>query len=231
VIAVAILRGLASRMRPCAHVCDCTCATRRSRNNVSAFLFSALFVLAQFVWASTPVFAETINVKSAVIRPADEAYVVDAEFDFSLTAPLEEVLLRGTPLYFVLESEITRSRSFWFDESVATTPSIRRLTYVPLTGSYRVDAGGAVSRSTVFGSGPFGGVTFTTLDEALRQIRVVRSRTLVEKKELRSGSRYDVSLRLRLDTTQLPKPLQVNTLVSREWSLVSDWYRVVVTTP
>jgi hypothetical protein len=38
-----------------------------------------------------------------------------------------------------------------------------------------------------------------------------------------------VSLRLRLDTTQLPKPLQVNTLVSREWSLASDWCRVVLT--
>ena len=65
--------------------------------------------------------------------------------------------------------------------------------------------------------------------EALRQIRLVRGRTLLDKRELRSGERYEVSLRLRLDTTQLPKPLQVNTLVSREWSLASDWYRVVLT--
>ena len=57
----------------------------------------------------------------------------------------------------------------------------------------------------------------------------MRGRTLIDKRELRSGERYEVALRLKLDTTRLPKPLQVNTLVSREWTLSSDWYRVVVT--
>ena len=32
--------------------------------------------------------AEIINVKSAVVRTQDDAYVMDAEFDFALTAPL-----------------------------------------------------------------------------------------------------------------------------------------------
>jgi Domain of unknown function (DUF4390) len=169
--------------------------------------------------ASGNSYAELINVKSAVVRQNEEAYVLDAEFDFSLTTPLENALIRGTPLYFVLESEITRSRSFWFDETIATTPSVRRITYVPLTSSYRVDSGGTVG----------GGATFTTLDDAMRQIRVIRNRALADRGAIRSGQRYDVSLRLRLDTTQLPKPLQVNTLVSREWTLASEWYRVVLT--
>jgi Domain of unknown function (DUF4390) len=185
------------------------------------FRLPALLVIAQFFWAPIPVFAETINVKSAVVRTTDEAYVVDAEFDFNLTTPLETALLRGTPLYFVYETEVTRSRSFWFDDSLTTTPTVRRITYVPLTSSYRVDVGGSMG----------GGASYATLDEALRQIRVIRGRTLIEKKDMRGGSRYDVSLRLRLDTTQLPKPLQVNTLVSREWTLASEWYRVVVNTP
>jgi hypothetical protein len=187
---------------------------RRRRQLISAIAASPI-VLGVASYS----YAETINVKSAVVRPSDEAYVVDAEFDFSLTAPLEAALVRGTPLYFIFETEITRSRSFWFDESIATTPSVRRITYVPLTSNYRVDAGGTVS----------GGATFTSLDDALRLIRTIRNRPLLERRQLRSGERYDVSLRLRLDTTQLPKPLQVNTLVSREWTLASDWYRVVLT--
>jgi hypothetical protein len=36
---------------------------------------------------------------------------------------------------------------------------------------------------------------------------------------------YLAELRLRLDTTQLPKPLQINALASRDWNLSSDWYR------
>lgn len=186
---------------------------------LSAFVrFLAYSLIVPFCWASSLVFAEVINVKSAVVKINDEALVVDAEFDFTLTAPLEAALVRGTPLFFIFESEVTRARAFWFDEGVTTTPSLRRIAYVPLTSSYRVDAGGSMS----------GGTSYSSLDEALRQIRVVRGRALVDKRELRNGARYDVSLRLRLDTTQLPKPLQVNTLVSREWTLASEWYRVVV---
>jgi hypothetical protein len=175
--------------------------------------------MCQFSWATLPVLAESINTKSAIVRQSDDAWVVDAEFEFTLTTPLETALLRGTPLYFVLDTEITRSRSFWFDEAITTRPSVRRLTYVPLTSTYRVDAGGTVS----------GGASYSSLDEALRQIRTIRGREVVERRALRSGERYDVSLRLRLDTAQLPKPLQVNTLVSREWTLASEWYRVVLT--
>jgi hypothetical protein len=179
------------------------------------FAFAAVFAVICSPWA----FAEQIAVKSAVVRPSEDAYVMDAEFDLSLTAPLEAALLRGTPLYFVLDTEMTRLRAYWFDESVPTPKSVRRLTYVPLTGTYRVDTGTSVSSAN----------NYATLEEALRQIRLIRGRTLIERSELRRNERYEVSLRLRLDTTQLPKPLQVNTLVSREWTLSSDWYRVVIT--
>jgi hypothetical protein len=174
--------------------------------------------LAALMFSSSAM-AETIAVKSAVVRTQEDAIVMDAEFDFSLTPALEEALLRGTPLYFVLETEMSRSRSYWFDEHINSPQFVRRLTYAALTNSYRVDTGRSTS----------GANSFATLSDALRQIRLVRGRTLIEKRELRSGERYELSLRLKLDTTQLPKPLQVNTLVSREWTLVSDWYRVVLT--
>jgi hypothetical protein len=180
---------------------------------VNAAFFSLLLAYSALVAA------EVVQVKSAVVRLQEDAYVVDAEFEFSLTAPLEEALLRGTPLYFVLETEMSRSRSYWFDEAVDTPQFVRRLTFAPLTNSYRVDTGRSMSGTT----------SYATLDEALRQVRLVRGRTLLDKRELRSGARYELSLRLKLDTTQLPKPLQVNTLVSREWTLSSEWYRVILT--
>jgi hypothetical protein len=36
---------------------------------------------------------------------------------------------------------------------------------------------------------------------------------------------YTAAVRLRLDTSLLPKPLQINALGSRDWNLSSDWYR------
>ncbi len=190
-----------------------------SQRSVSQRLFPAFVAWLTALSFSVQAAAEVIAVKSAVVRLQDDAYVMDAEFDFSLTAPLEEALVRGTPLYFVLETEVTRSRSYWFDERVNSPQFVRRLFFTALTNSYRVDTGRAVGTPS----------SYPTLDEALRQIRLVRGRTLLERRDLRSGERYEVSLRLKLDTTQLPKPLQVNTLVSREWTLASDWYRVVLT--
>jgi len=57
----------------------------------------------------------------------------------------------------------------------------------------------------------------------------VRRRGEVEAGTLKKDSTYTAALRLRLDTTQLPKPFQINALGSREWNIGSDWYRWTVT--
>jgi hypothetical protein len=33
---------------------------------------------------------------------------------------------------------------------------------------------------------------------------------------------------MRLDVTQLPKPLQVNALATQDWNFDSNWYRWIV---
>ena len=39
----------------------------------------------------------------------------------------------------------------------------------------------------------------------------------------------EASLRMRLDTAQLPKPFQLNAIASRDWTLASDWHRWIFT--
>jgi hypothetical protein len=56
----------------------------------------------------------------------------------------------------------------------------------------------------------------------------VRRRIEIEPGMLRRDS-YIAGLRFRLDTSQLPKPFQLNALVAREWNIGSDWYRWNVT--
>ena len=79
------------------------------------------------------------------------------------------------------ETEVTRTRPYWFDERVNSPQSVRRLTFAALTNSYRVDTGRSVAGTN----------SYATLDEALRQIRLVRGRSLLDKRELRSGERYE----------------------------------------
>jgi hypothetical protein len=69
---------------------------------------------------------------------------------------------------------------------------------------------------------------FSTLEEALDVMSRVRRRQEVEAGTLRRDASYIAGIRMRLDTSQLPKPFQLSALASREWQISSDWYRWTV---
>ena len=157
--------------------------------------------------------ADTIASRSAELRLDEDHFVLDADFDLALNATLEEAVGRGIPLYFVIEFDFWRPRVLWFDELVGSHTITYRLSYNALTRQYRLSSGGAFYQ------------TRATLDEALRLIGRVRGRPVIEKVVLSRGTRYEAAVRLRLDTTQLPKPFQISALTSRDWNLQSEWIR------
>jgi hypothetical protein len=117
------------------------------------------------------------------------------------------------PLYFVVEFELWRPRLLWFDDVIAAQSITYRVSYNALTRQYRLSSGGAFYQN------------LATLDEVQRLISRVRGRNVIDKAVLLKGVRYDAQVRLRLDTTQLPKPFQISALTSRDWNLQSDWVR------
>ena len=129
------------------------------------------------------------------------------------TRPSKKPLCAGVPLYFVVEFELQRPRWFWIDDTVVSNTLSYRLSYNALTRQYRLSTGGAFYQN------------LPTLEEAQRLISRVRGRSVIDKSALFKGVRYEAAVRLRLDTTQLPKPFQISALTSRDWSLQSDWVR------
>jgi len=184
-------------------------ARRRALARLAGLLAAALGVAAL---VSGEARADIIGVKSAEVRADEDDYVLNAEFDLTLNATLEEALHRGVPLYFIFEFEIARPRWYWFDEKVVNATTHYRIAWNALTRQYRVSSGLFVQ-------------TLYSLEEVERFLSRVTSRPVAKRDELMKGSRYEAALRLRLDVTQLPKPFQVDALASREWSLQSDWYR------
>lgn len=158
--------------------------------------------------------ADTVAVRSAELRIEEGEVLLNAEFDLTLNATLEEALQRGIPLYFLLEFELSRSRWYWLDEKLSQTTISYRVSYNALTRQYRVALGSGLLAPT-----------FNTLEEVERYVGRVTSRPVASASALSKGTRYDAALRLRLDVNQLPKPFQVSALGSREWTLSSDWYR------
>lgn len=176
-------------------------------------LLAALLVSASAAFAAQP---HGIEVRRAVVVPVEDAYVLDADIDIVLSAPLEDALHKGIPLYFLLEFEMVRSRWYWFNDKAVTLQQQYRLTFNALTRQYRVGVGAFYQN-------------FVTLTEALQFLSKVRRREELDSGALNKGSTYMAGLRLRLDTSQLPRPFNLNALGSREWSLGSDWYRWTVT--
>jgi hypothetical protein len=156
--------------------------------------------------------ADIIPVKAAELRVDEGEVLLNADFEFTLNATLEEALQKGIPLYFELEFELTRGRWYWLDEKIAQTTLVYRVSYNALTRQYRVASGLLIQ-------------TFNTLEEVERFIGRVNSRPVARADALTKGARYEAGVRLRLDVTQLPKPFQVNALASREWTLASEWQR------
>jgi len=172
----------------------------------------AVLLLAVLTAATTSVRADTITVRSAELRADEDTYVLNAEFELSLNATLEEALQNGVPLYFALDFELVRPRRFWLDEKVLSLSTQYRVSYNALTRQYRVASG-------------LLGQTFDALDEVERFLSRVTSRPVVRADEVQKGARYEAAVRLRLDVNQLPKPFQLSALASREWSPQSEWYR------
>lgn len=179
--------------------------------------FSLLCALA-FLWFAlpNPALAEGIELKRAELKIADSGYVLDAEFAVSLTHTLEEVLNKGVALYFVVDFELVRPRWYWFNDKVVDYQQAYRLSYNALTRQYRAAVG------TLYQN-------FPTLSEALDFMSRLRRNEETEPGALRKDTTYNAAIRMRLDTSQLPKPFQLSAVGSREWNITSDWHRWTIT--
>jgi len=159
-------------------------------------------------------YAGNIDISYARIESSEDGYRLAASFSFDLSHELENVITSGIPLYFVTEVEITRPRWYWFDEKSVTNEQSVRISYNVLTRQYRASINGSFTQN------------YKDLDEALALVRRPSRWLIADKSVLSYGATYNVGIRVRLDTNQLPKPLQFNALNNSDWRLSSDWKRM-----
>ncbi|MBL8515893.1 MAG: DUF4390 domain-containing protein [Betaproteobacteria bacterium] len=153
-----------------------------------------------------------ISVKEARLELADDGWQLSADFDIQFTPTLQEAVIRGVPLYFVIEFEAKSPRWYWFDKRTVAAERERRIAYLPLTEQYRMSVGNFSE-------------SIKTFDELKRRLSRIRGWAVTGRDSFRVGEKYDVQVRMRLDTAQLPKPFQITAFASKDWTLASDWYR------
>jgi len=190
-----------------------TASSTRSCRSLSCL--AALLLLCVGIAAAAPARADGVDVKKAALMSAEDGYFLEADFDIALTHALEDALSKGVPLYFTLEFELIRPRWYWFNEKIANARQQYRLSYNALTRQHRVGV------RTLHQN-------FATLAEALGFISRVRLREIAEPGTLSRGNSYTAAVRLRLDTSQLPRLFQISAVGSRDWSIGSEWHRWTV---
>jgi len=161
--------------------------------------------------AQLPAHAEGIEIRRAAIEATDEGYRLAATYSVELSPEAENTLQYGRTLYFLTEIEFTRPRWYWFDEKAVTARRTISLSYNVLTRQYNVGISGSLLHQS-----------FSSLDEALQQIRTPARWVVAARGALKVGETYHVKLSMGLDPSYVPKPLKVNALNNDEWRLSLD---------
>ena len=135
---------------------------------------------------------------------------IDADIEFELNQQLRDAAQRGVPLYFTADLTMTQQRWYWFDKSLVDTSRTWRVVYNALTRKWRAGVGEL-------------SFPVASLDDAMSVIRHIRNWSVADAADFDAGVLYGGQLRLRLDTSLLPRPFQVNALNSSSWAQGTPW--------
>ena len=192
----------------------------------NAFFPSALgrFVLLCCVCllcAPVVVLAAPTEITQLRVERADDGIYLSAIVRFELTPVVEDALLKGIAMYFVVEADVYRDRWYWTDARVASAARTLRLAYQPLTGRWRVNiVSGLITSSS--GLRATLNQNYDALPEALSAIQRMAHWKIAEVGEVEPDSVYTLELNFRLDLSQLPRPFQIGVAGQRDWTIAAQ---------
>ncbi|MCA3241991.1 MAG: DUF4390 domain-containing protein [Rubrivivax sp.] len=167
-----------------------------------------LCALVAWVLALSALTAQAQGVELLTLQATRAEGAVNLEFSARVALPraVDDALQKGVPLYFVAEATLLRNRWYWRDERVARLSRSWRLAFQPLTGAWRVSLGGLHQ-------------TYASLDEALGAVSRSGGWKLIDADRLERDGSYYVEFSYRLDSSQLPGPMQFGLGGGADWAV------------
>ena len=186
-----------------------------------ALLLAALCAALPAARAAGAANAASAQLTQLRTQSADDGIYLSANVDFELPNVVEDALLKGIPLFFVLEVEILRDRWYWTDQRVAAASRTIRLAYQPLTRRWRVNIGSGVTGSASSLRATFN-QNYDTLAEALSAVQRVARWKVAEPSDIRPGADHSLVFSFKLDLSQLPRPFQIGVAGQRDWTIAIE---------
>jgi len=181
------------------------------KHSLFGFCLACILCLLTFDAGAQTGGVEILNLKADRL---DKNIAVSAQIKFELPSAIENAMYKGVSLTFVSEVEITRERWYWIDKTVAKARRQIRVSFQALTRRWRVlpwsEGTGAAGLGVQLPQ------TYDTLAEALAQAQNIHNWRVAESADIGDAD-YWLVMRYRLDTSQLPQPLQIGLLGQGEW--------------
>jgi hypothetical protein len=179
-------------------------------------LRALILAFAAFAAAASAQAQSNAEVSNLRVEQAAEGLFLSATMRFELPAPVEDALLKGIPMTFVAEAQVLRDRWYWYDKAVVTAQRSVRLAYQPLARRWRLSVGSGVGD---FSSGASLSQSFEQLADAMVVVRRIARWKIAEDSDIEADARYSVIFRFRLDTGQLPRPMQIGITGNADWNI------------
>ncbi len=143
----------------------------------------------------------------------DGVYYLEANIDYRFSQPALEAMEKGVPLTVVMRIEILLERNYLWSQKVATLEQRYQISFHALSQQYML-------RNLNSGSQ----YTFPSFDAARKVLGTIVDLPVIDSNLLEDDARYSGRMMAELDVDQLPVPLRLLALVSKDWQLNSVWY-------
>lgn len=172
----------------------------------------AWLAFAPLTWAQNQVALTSLQTERN-----DDVYQISAQFDLELSNTVQEALLKGIPVYFVVDAKVYRDRWYWSDKLVAAAQRHIRVSYQPLTRRWRMQV--ASQPIVQNGLGVSLMQTYDSLEEVMVNLRRLNRWKFADAAQIESGAGHRLEFAFYLDLSQLPRPLQMGATGQSEWEL------------
>ncbi|MES2051295.1 MAG: DUF4390 domain-containing protein [Pseudomonadota bacterium] len=177
-----------------------------------------------FVFLLCVVFAGVLRPATAAeltqlkVERGDDGVYLSAIVQFDIPPVIEDALLKGIPMFFVVEADVYQSRWYWTDRRVASATRTIRLAFQPLTRRWRVNiVSGLINGSS--GLRATLNQNYESLPEALSAVQRLSRWRIGDNADIDPDVVHKLDFNFRLDVSQLPRPFQIGIVGQRDWTI------------
>ncbi|WP_374316759.1 DUF4390 domain-containing protein [Aquabacterium sp.] len=156
--------------------------------------------------ADTGANAASIDLHQIQLERGDDGLQLSYRVVFDLPKDIEDALYKGVAVVFVAETTLLKRRWYWSDKQRSRATRRWRLAYQPLTRRWRLTQDGLARQ-------------YNSLEDALFMICRVNEWRIGENVPAGDERDYYVDFSFRLDTDELPRPMQIGLGIQSDWNI------------